>query len=70
VLSAFVQELSRSLKRRAKQELDLATVKAAHTGAVCAVQRTDSALRLNVLALDGAYPAQDIERGRCGRIES
>jgi hypothetical protein len=66
VVNAFVQELSRSLKRRAKQELDLASVKAAHTGAVCAVQRTDSALRLNVhlhvLALDGVH-VRDAERG-------
>src|SRR5688572_5425812 len=54
-----MRELSRSLKRRAKQAFGLASVKDAHTGAVCAVQRTDSALRLNVhlhvLALDGVY---------------
>jgi hypothetical protein len=59
VVSAFVGELSRSLKRRAKRELGLLSVEDAHTGAVCAVQRTDSALRLNVhlhvLALDGVY---------------
>jgi hypothetical protein len=59
VVSAFALELSRSLKRRAKRELDLASVEEAHTGAVCAVQRTDGALRLNVhlhvLALDGVY---------------
>jgi hypothetical protein len=59
VVSAFMRELSRSLKRRAKQAFGLASVKDAHTGAVCAVQRTDSALRLNVrlhvLALDGVY---------------
>ena len=59
VVSAFVGELSRSLKRRAKRELSLRSVEDAHTGAVCAVQRTDSALRLNVhlhvLSLDGVY---------------
>jgi hypothetical protein len=67
VVSAFVGELSRSLKRRAKRELDLRSVEDAHTGAVCAVQRTDSALRLNVhlhvLALDGVY-VRDVESKR------
>ncbi len=52
-------ELCRSLKRRAKRQLGLASVAQAHTGAVCAVQRTDGALRLNVhlhvLSLDGVY---------------
>jgi hypothetical protein len=66
VVSAFVRELLRSLKRRAKRELGLASVADAHTGAVCAVQRTDSALRLNVhlhvLALDGVY-VRDTESG-------
>jgi hypothetical protein len=56
-VSAFVAELSRSLRRRAKKHLGLASVAGAHTGAVAAIQRTDSALRLNVhlhvLALDG-----------------
>jgi len=63
VLSAFIAELSRSLKWRAKQELGLASVAAASTGAVAAVQRVDSAVRLNVhyhvLALDGVYVRQD-----------
>jgi hypothetical protein len=66
VVSAFVGELSRSLKKRAKRELGLASVEDAHTGAVCAVQRTDGALRLNVhlhvLALDGVY-VRDTESG-------
>jgi hypothetical protein len=66
VVSAFVGELSRSLKRRAKRKLDLASMKDAHTGAVCAVQRTDGALRLNVhlhvLCLDGVY-VRDAESG-------
>jgi hypothetical protein len=71
VLEAFVLELSRSLKRRAKQSLGLETV--AHrrglcprqppgpslTGAVSVIQRGDASLRLNVhfhvLALDGVY---------------
>jgi hypothetical protein len=47
VVSTFVGELSRSLKRRAKRDLGLRSVEDAYTGAVCAVQRTDSALRLN-----------------------
>lgn len=59
VVSAFLGEVSRSLKRRAKRELGLTSVSLAHTGAVAVVQRADSALRLNVhvhaLALDGVY---------------
>ncbi len=59
IASAFVGELSRSLKRRAKKELRLPSIADAHPGAVAAVQRTDGALRLNVhlhvLALDGVY---------------
>lgn len=58
-LRAWASELSRSYKRRAKRELGLSSVSAAHTGAVTFVQRFDSALRLNVhfhtLALDGVY---------------
>ncbi len=54
---AFVLELSRSLKRRAKAILGLDTIDDALTGAVSVIQRGDSALRLNVhfhvLALDG-----------------
>ena len=59
VLSAFVAELSRSLRARAKRELGLASVDEAHTAVVTFVQRFDSGLRLNVhlhsLALDGVY---------------
>lgn len=47
VVSAFVTELFRSLRRRAKARLELQSVARAHTGAVAAVQRTDSALRLS-----------------------
>ena len=54
--SAFVGEMLRSLRRRAKRRLGLATVTDAHPGAVAAVHRADSALRMNVhfhvLALD------------------
>jgi len=57
VASAFAHELDRSLCKRAKAVLDLQSVADAHTGAIAAVQRTDSAIRLNVhfhvLALDG-----------------
>jgi hypothetical protein len=63
VVSAFVAELSRSLRRRAKHALALTSVSEALTGAVAAVSRTDSALRLNVhfhvLALDGVYLRED-----------
>jgi hypothetical protein len=59
VVSAFMAEVDRSLRWRAKRELGLASVADAHTAAVVAVQRTDSALRLNVhshaLVLDGVY---------------
>jgi len=59
VVSAFAHELDRSLCKRAKPILDLPSVADAHTGAIAAVQRTVSALRLNVhfhvLALDGVY---------------
>ena len=59
VLEAFVVELSRALRRRAKKALGLPAKTRAHTGAVSVVQRGDSALRLNVhfhvLVLDGVY---------------
>ena len=59
VLEAFVTELVSSIRRRAKKLFGLASVAKAKTGAVAAIQRTDSALRLNVhfhvLALDGVY---------------
>ncbi|MCK6538361.1 MAG: hypothetical protein L6Q84_35765 [Polyangiaceae bacterium] len=59
VVSAFMAEVDRSLRWRAKRELGLASVADAHTGGVAAVQRTDSALRLSVhfhsLVLDGVY---------------
>ena len=47
-LAAFVNECFRSLKRRAKALLGLSSVRHALTGAVAAIQRTDSSLRLNV----------------------
>jgi hypothetical protein len=63
VCAAFMTELGRSLRRRAKRLLGLRSVADAHTGAVVAVQRTDSALRLNVhlhaLVLDGVYLRDD-----------
>jgi hypothetical protein len=59
VLSAFVRELSRSYRRRAKQVHGLSSIALAQTGAVTVVQRTDSALRLSVhvhtIAIDGVY---------------
>ena len=52
-----------SLRRRAKRDLGRGSVARAHTGAVAAIQRTDSALRLNVhfhlLAVDGAHLRED-----------
>jgi hypothetical protein len=63
VVSAFMAEVDRSLRWRAKRELGLASVAEAYTGSVVAVQRTDSALRLNVhfhaLWLDGVYVHAD-----------
>ena len=59
VLRVFVGALKRSLRWRAKRQLGLRSVDDAHVGAVTFVQRSDSALRLNVhfhtLALDGVY---------------
>jgi hypothetical protein len=59
VLGTFVEEVSRSTRRRAKQQLGLASMKHASTGSVLFIQRFDSALRLNVhahlLQLDGVY---------------
>jgi hypothetical protein len=63
VVSAFVEEASRSLRLRAKRSFGLATVADAFTGAVAAVQRTDGAVRLNVhlhvLVLDGVYVREE-----------
>ena len=59
MLGAFVTELSRSTRWRAKRALGLASVDDAVTGSITVVQRFDSALRPNVhfhtLALDGVY---------------
>ncbi len=59
VLGAFIRALTRSLRRRAKRHLGLRSVDEAQVGAVTFIQRSDSALRLNVhfhtLALDGLY---------------
>ncbi len=59
VVRAFATTLMAALRRRAKRELGLASVRDAHAGLVVAVQRTDGALRLNVhlhvIALDGVY---------------
>lgn len=58
-VTAFAQELSRSLRHRAKQQFGLESLSEAHTGILVAIQRVDSALRLNVhfhvLAIDGIY---------------
>jgi hypothetical protein len=62
IIGGFALEVMRSLRRRAKPHLGLASVAEAHPGAVTFVQRFDSALRLNVhahtLALDGVYVRQ------------
>ena len=59
VINAFVSEVMRFYRFRAKHTLGLKSVSLAHPGAVTLVQRFDSALRLNVhahtLALDGVY---------------
>ncbi len=58
-LRLVIAELERSLKWRAKKLPGLSGVSDTLTGAVGAVQRVDSALRLNVhfhvLYLDGVY---------------
>jgi len=63
VVGAFVQEVQRSYRWRAKQLLGLRSVELAHTGTVTFIQRFDSALRLNPhphsLALDGVYVRGD-----------
>jgi hypothetical protein len=46
----LITEVSRSLRRRAKRKLGLASV--SHTGAVAVVQR---AVHVHALALDGVY---------------
>jgi hypothetical protein len=48
VLDALVSALTRSLRRRAKKLLGLRSIEDALTGAVTFIQRSDSALRLNV----------------------
>ncbi len=62
VLGAFARALERSLRRRAKRALGLASVEDALFGAITKVQRADSALRLNphfhTIALDGVYVRQ------------
>jgi len=59
VVGAFVTEVMRSVRHRAKRMLGLVSMQLGRTGAVTFVQRFDSALRLNVhphtLALDGVY---------------
>ncbi len=66
ILAAVIAELGRSLKWRAKKLMGLPSVSDALTGAVGAVQRVDSALRLNVhfhiLYLDGVYVLGDGRR--------
>jgi hypothetical protein len=59
VLTALTGAVSRSLRHRAKAQLGLPSVEDAYVGAVTFVQRSDSAVRLDVhfhsLFLDGAY---------------
>jgi Putative transposase len=59
VVDAFVSELQRSYRWRAKRLFGLPSVDEAFPGAVTVIQRFDSALRLNVhmhtLMLDGVY---------------
>ena len=63
VLAAFIQEVQRSLKHRAKKMRGLRSMSEAHTGGVTFIQRFDSALRLNVhfhsLFLDGVFVRED-----------
>jgi hypothetical protein len=63
LMGAFVEEVQRSYRWRAKRALGLSSVELAHTGAVTFIQRFDSALRLNphahTLSLDGVYVRND-----------
>ena len=72
VLGAFAEEVSRSLRWRAKRLFGLESVEDAHTGAITFVQRFDSALRLNVhshvLALDGVYVERAGDAGEAGAL--
>ena len=68
VIGAFVEELLRSYRWRAKREGVVASVDAAHAGAITFIQRFDSALRLNVhahvIALDGVYVEESDDEAR------
>ncbi|MBX3246513.1 MAG: transposase zinc-binding domain-containing protein [Myxococcales bacterium] len=59
LIRAFIRALTRSLRRRTKRHLELRSVDEAQVGAVTFIQRSDSALRLNVhfhtLATGGVY---------------
>lgn len=63
MVGAFVEEVQRSYRWRAKRHLGLRSVELGHTGAVTFIRRFDSALRLNphphTLALDGVYVRGD-----------
>ncbi|WP_373372376.1 transposase [Polyangium mundeleinium] len=58
-MGAFVEELLRSYRWRARRMFGLSSVEDAFPGAVTVIQRFDSALRLNVhahtLVLDGVW---------------
>ncbi len=73
VLNAFVRELSRSYRRRAKEVHGLSSIALAQTGAVTVVQRTDSALRLSVhfhtIAIDGEFASLCILSLEAGQTE-
>jgi hypothetical protein len=69
VVGAFVEELLRSYRWRAKRLFGLSSVEDAFPGAVTVIQRFDSALRLNVhvhtLVLDGVYVRSAGMDGEC-----
>jgi hypothetical protein len=69
VVGAFVEELLRSYRWRAKRMFGLSSVEDTFPGAVTVIQRFDSALRLNVhahtLVLDGVYVRQAGMDGEC-----
>ncbi len=67
VLEVFVIELSRSLKRRAKRSLGLATVAQARTGAVSVMHFVPSALRRPPWTPSTAWtPSNPVQRGDSG----
>jgi hypothetical protein len=70
VVSAFVEELSRSLRFRAKHTLGLKSVNDAHTGAVAAIQRTPTRAEVATVARRTAERMEKILRAHGRRLDT